>query len=88
MTTPIQPEPGQTENQQGFGRFMALLLQQKLLVFLASAILLVVGIGVAPFGWQQYLNQKGVQRLLLVERKTGFLGHHAACLHLASRDSG
>lgn len=60
MTTPLQPEAGQTENQQGFGRFMALLLQQKLLVFLASAILLVVGIGVAPFGWQHQLPLKPV----------------------------
>lgn len=60
MTTPLQPEAGQTENQQGFGRFMALLLQQKLLVFLVSAILLVVGIGVAPFGWQHQLPLKPV----------------------------
>lgn len=60
MTTPLQPGAGQTENQQGFGRFMALLLQQKLLVFLVSAILLVVGIGVAPFGWQHQLPLKPV----------------------------
>lgn len=60
MTTPLQPEAGQTENQQGFGRFMALLLQQKLLVFLVSVILLVVGIGVAPFGWQHQLPLKPV----------------------------
>lgn len=60
MTTPLQPEAGQTENQQGFGRFMALLLQQKLLVLLASVILLVVGIGVAPFGWQHQLPLKPV----------------------------
>ncbi|MFN4053613.1 MAG: efflux RND transporter permease subunit [Alishewanella aestuarii] len=60
MTTPLQPEAGHTENQQGFGRFMALLLQQKLLVFLASVILLLVGIGVAPFGWQHQLPLKPV----------------------------
>lgn len=60
MTTPLQPEAGQAENQQGFGRFMALLLQQKLLVCLASVILLLVGIGVAPFGWQHQLPLKPV----------------------------
>ncbi|MFN3710094.1 MAG: efflux RND transporter permease subunit [Alishewanella aestuarii] len=60
MTKPLQPEPGQTESRQGFGCFMALLLQQKLLVFLAAVILLVVGIGVAPFGWQHQLPLKPV----------------------------
>ncbi|WP_423187517.1 efflux RND transporter permease subunit [Alishewanella sp. d11] len=60
MTAPLPPEAGQTASQQGFGRFIALLLEQKLLVFVTCIILLVIGIGVAPFGWQHQLPLKPV----------------------------
>lgn len=60
MTASLPPEVDQTASQQGFGRFIALLLEQKLLVFVACIILLVIGIGVAPFGWQHQLPLKPV----------------------------
>ncbi|GHG61734.1 cation transporter [Alishewanella longhuensis] len=44
----------------GFGRVIALLLQQKLLVLLSALILVLAGIGGSPFAWQHGIPLKPV----------------------------
>lgn len=49
-----------TQHSAGFGQVIALLLKQKLVVVLFAMILVVVGIGVAPFAWQHGIPLKPV----------------------------
>ncbi|MDP5207477.1 efflux RND transporter permease subunit, partial [Alishewanella sp. SMS9] len=44
----------------GFGRVLAVLMRQKLVVMLLASLLLVAGIGVAPFAWQHGIPLKPI----------------------------
>ncbi|MCF4010367.1 efflux RND transporter permease subunit [Rheinheimera sp. UJ63] len=49
-----------SEVNNGFGRVLAVLMRQKLVVMLLASLLLVAGIGVAPFAWQHGIPLKPV----------------------------